>query len=512
MLRFWFSRLGSIALVVLSLTNIVVAQSPTEPPARTTYTDNGAVKERWFTDASGAKNGKYIKYSRSGKVIESSTYQHGVMNGTALYIDNSGPFPSKYVGSYVGGKKAGQWLEYRFQDKDVTGKLEYNAQGVMFRRTTYIDYAQNKPKETYTYDEYGAFNGPAKENSNGNVSTYASGNYVNNRRVGIWENSTLDKNNNLVYARGARVGYEAGTAVSVTDNTGKVRSLKDEARANQALLDKYEADRQSEAAAASKHYDRISVRGIYFTPDSYLLTMEGKAVVTSIANAINERAASSQKVSIIYLSAHTVTQRQSSSDTTVMMMFILSLNRAFAVEKLLQEQIADKSCKIVPYGCAGKLSLAEGDQSGFDEDSRVQMSFDDRLPNAEAAYTELTNKYGIQMADNIMPNPLMRQSILSTVDAYFEDDQLRQGMLDRAMGKGKTEAYFYKIPRELWLQTPYSERYGESNPSIFRTEVERRFEKWSKKYDLMSENEGKGVNPKVLFHKELEQYLAQAAN
>jgi outer membrane protein OmpA-like peptidoglycan-associated protein len=411
---------------------------------------------------------------------------------------------------YIGGKKAGQWLEYKFQDKVVTGKLEYNAQGVMFRRTTYIDYAQNKLKDTYTYDEYGALNGPAKEYSNGNVSTYASGSYANSRRIGVCENSMLDKNDNLVYARGAKVEYEAGIAVSFTDSAGKVRLLKEEARANQALLAKYEADKQAAVASTPKHYDRISVRGIDFTPDSYLLTENGKEVVASIAHAINERAASPQKVSTIYLSGHTERPYRTPSDTIEKMMYILSLNRAFAVKKMLQEQITDKTCRIVAYGCAGTLPTQNGDQSGFSGDARVQMLFDDPLPNAAAAYTKLVNKYGIQMADNILPNGVMRRSILRFIDAYFQDDQLRQGMLDRAMAKGEIKEYFYKIPLELWLQTPYSERYGEANPSIFRTEVERRFAKWSKEYDLMSENQGKGISPKVLFHKDLEQHVAKS--
>jgi antitoxin component YwqK of YwqJK toxin-antitoxin module len=503
-------RVGTIFVFGVTLTSGACAQSSPEPPVRTTYPENGMVKERWFADAGGAKNGKYVKYSKTGKEIESDTYVHGILNGPAFYIDSSGPFPSKYVGTYTNGKKSGTWLEYGFQEVNVTARLEYNTAGVLFRKTSFTN---NKLKYTYTLNEAGYRNGPAKIYEQGNENIFYSGNYVDNKLDGVWSNAALDKFGELTYAKGYKVTFENGVAVLVTDNAGNATSLKDKARRDEALVAKSEADRIAASAAVPKRFERITgIHDIAFTTDSYLLTEEGQTAVTRIANQINERAGSDQKVRTIYLSAHCAQSRIAKNDSTDKMLFILSLNRAFAVGKQLQEKLNDKTTQVVWYGCGGALANWQGDQGGFDDDTRVQMVFDDQLPKAQRAYSALADKYAIKTADRIVPNDIMRRSILRLIPAYFEDEQLRQGMVDCAIGKVKKKDVFYKIPRELWVTTPYSEKYGERNPEIFKREVETLFSQLNKKYDLMSVNQGKGITPAVLFEKELEQYIARTTN
>lgn len=139
-----------------------------EPPARTYFTDgNGneskAVKERYFEDSNGERNGKYIEYNRKGYVLQSVTYLHGKKHGPAVeyLIDRFSSFTVrdhvadrnayKSVGNYADGRKTGVWSEYLDGTK-LSSKRYYNAAGEQVKYESY-DTASGKlvpPRTTST--------------------------------------------------------------------------------------------------------------------------------------------------------------------------------------------------------------------------------------------------------------------------------------------------------------------------------------------------------------------------
>ncbi|WP_139921423.1 hypothetical protein [Hymenobacter sp. DG01] len=388
-------------------------------------------------------------------------------------------------------------------------KEEFDITGTLIRRASF---ESGRPTTIYSYNAKEQRTGAARLYAKDGVS-YASGNYREDKPVGVWQNASLENDRYLTYKKGYKVEFEGGQAITIIDSNGSVRSLKAEARQREMEAANEQAAREAAAAAAPKVYARIAgVKSIRFTPDSYMLTPEGNAAIASIAKQINERASSAQKVSTVYISSHADGYSYTTTDTTKKMMYILTLNRSLAVKLALQEQLEDKSTSFVLYGCAGSLPTQNGDLSGFDDDVRVQMGFDEELPNAERVYSELKEKFGLGSGNVIVPNTIMRRSILKLVPSYFENEQLRQLMVDCAQGKVSKEECFYKIPQELWVPTVYTEKYGEAATEDFRKEVETMFYKLSKKYSLLSLNQGKGLLPSVLFHKELEQYMSKATN
>jgi outer membrane protein OmpA-like peptidoglycan-associated protein len=487
------------------------AQSQSEPPARTYYVGNRVVKERWFADANGEKHCRYIKYSEGGRVLANYTFTHGIENGPAYFIAEYGGAswhsPHKYVGSFSQGKRVGTWALYadygnKFAEFPSLKEIHDNEGNLIGE----IHYINGKLDYAISFDKRGLRDGLMKV-YDGAGASYGGGNYSHGVAVGTWRDVELkDKDGQPKYAKGGSITFENGAAISTTDDHGNTRNFKEEARLREAALAKEKADQLAAAAAAPKVYPRIKIKGIGFTPDSYLLTVEGEQKLAEIAKSINERASSTQKVETIYLSTHTAGFAYNASDTTKKMMYILSLNRAAMVKRRLQEMLDNKSAALVMYACAGALSSADGDQDGFDDDVRVQMRFNEDLPRAKTAYVKLQNAYGLSAGDKIISNNIMRRSILKAVDAYFEDDQLRNMMLDCATGKIKKQEYFYKIPRELWVVDSYAERFGEESPSDFRAKVEAAFRKYNKQYGLLSENNGKGIPPSVLFQRDLESY------
>ena len=123
------------------------------PPARTYFVDDNGnetrvVKERYFEDSNGERNGKYIEYNRKGYVLQSVTYVHGKKHGPAVeyLIDRMSSInvtdyiadrsAVKAVGSYANDKKTGIWSDYLDGNK-LWFKRYYNAAGMQIKFESY---------------------------------------------------------------------------------------------------------------------------------------------------------------------------------------------------------------------------------------------------------------------------------------------------------------------------------------------------------------------------------------
>lgn len=243
-----------------------------------------------------------------------------------------------------------------------------------------------------------------------------------------------------------------------------------------------------------ERFDKIDVTGVEFMDDSYVLTEKATAVLDNIAAQIDKRSVSTQKIQVVYLSAHTDKARKQ-SDTNEKMMYILSLNRGLIVEKYLIKKMKSK-VKFVRYACAGIIGVTDGDINGFDNEKRVQIAFDEDLPKAKKGYTQLLDKYKISVGGQIIPNETMKESILQDISAYFEDEIVRQEMVNAAVKKDEEKEYFKKIPREFWLPVPEFQALGEEKPDEFVSKVISLFRKMNNKYDT-------DIPPTVLFHDDL---------
>jgi antitoxin component YwqK of YwqJK toxin-antitoxin module len=207
------------------------------PPAHTYYADaNGGdsqrVKERWSEDANGQKNGAYIKYDRDGKVIAKYTYLHGVKEGPASYIDEYGTamwhMPSRFAGVYKQGKKVGFWAIYPALGGVVVEQPgtveEYSSAGVLLRSASMKN---GNPVEIVSFNKLGERSGPVEIHTNGSEKDFASGSYLAGKPVGVWQNAALSAGGSIEYRKGYKVTFSNGTAVSVTDDHGKVTPVQE---------------------------------------------------------------------------------------------------------------------------------------------------------------------------------------------------------------------------------------------------------------------------------------------
>lgn len=235
------------------------------PPAHTYYADaNGGdsqrVKERWSEDANGQKNGAYTKYDRAGKVIASYNYAHGVKNGSAIYVDEYGAFnwhtPCKYVGVYKQGNKVGMWSLYfsiaGYPFSTTPNVMEqFDAAGNLLRSMSFKD---GKPVAAYTYDKQKLRTGQAEVYANGDENTSASGNYAADKPVGVWQNAALSKDGSIEYRKGYKVTFSNATAVSVTDDHGKVTPVLELKRQQAASVASAATAKVSSQHAAEAFY------------------------------------------------------------------------------------------------------------------------------------------------------------------------------------------------------------------------------------------------------------------
>lgn len=253
---------------------------------------------------------------------------------------------------------------------------------------------------------------------------------------------------------------------------------------------------------------KLDTSDITFNPDSYFLTERGKSILDKVVEHVVSRAAGAYRVKDIYVSAHT--EIMSGGDKRESMMYILSLNRAYSVKFYLEKKLKEKNNKeplnYIMYGCGSKLPLNKGDVSGFDDEKRVQLTFDTDLPNAKEVYNQMQEKFNLKAQNSIIANKKMEETIIEDVNVYFADDSLRQDMITKAK-RGEGESYLNKIPRELWISATDNPYTATANTEDDPTRIDGFVGQIKAIFKKMKDRHNVSITPSVLFHKDLVNWL-----
>ncbi|WP_147320743.1 hypothetical protein [Hymenobacter lapidiphilus] len=474
------------ASLAVSVSTSHAQKTTAPPPARTYFKDEygketKVVKERWGEDENGEKHGKYIRYfegdmySTAGQVMESSTYVHGAKTGPAYYIGDLSSAvrynANKFVGNYINGNPSGVWTVYRRLDGNkVAEKHLYGADGKLLKRS---EYKEGKISGTFSYQN-NRLSGPARIYGSSEAE-YASGSYENDMYAGTWQNAVLledGKKQSIKYSKGSKIVFENGVAVTSINSAGAIRSLKAEA-GQRAIKKQIVADSIANDERLSLP---IQTEGISFYSNSYRLTDNAMYSLDAIANAVNEKLGSRYEVKEIVLSTHTsgINDRDASdiaiaNDDTAK--FILSLNRAYSIRYYLRSKLK-QPVKMYSYPCGSKLSISESDQVRgrnvtYNTEDRVQMVFDESLPNARKLYTTLSNSYNLNVKNEIISNQKLKKKIIKDVAELFQNDAVRAQMVDRQVKRLRGETLSYNspfnssisldmIPPEFWVENTTS--------------------------------------------------------
>ena len=116
----------------------------------------------------GLKNGTEIEYDKEGKVKKVCNYENGIFNGIYQNYDYKGNLLSK--GSYIRGKKAGNWEE-KYPDKKVLISLNYE-NDILIDYIWTSFYPNGNVFYEGTFDKSGKLNGISTTyDENGNVKS-----------------------------------------------------------------------------------------------------------------------------------------------------------------------------------------------------------------------------------------------------------------------------------------------------------------------------------------------------
>ena len=174
------------------------------------YYPNGKVKrEASFRD--GKREGVWREFDEQGHVINSQTYQKGVLTGEGI-VDTDGKrrggykefYPDNSIrteGVFVDGKRSGEWTFYYQNGKvqEVGNYVEGEPDGLW---VWYYDNGQKQIEEQFVK---GQANGPYKEyDTKGNL--IVSGTYFDDMKAGKWTEQIGDMRTEGEYRNDKQVG------------------------------------------------------------------------------------------------------------------------------------------------------------------------------------------------------------------------------------------------------------------------------------------------------------------
>jgi len=112
----------------------------------TTFDDGTTPKERFQSDATGAKNGSYLSYYRSGKTHERGTYRKGKQDGSWTTLDEQGKtlLSERFSNGLLSGPflknhpNGRPWLKATYAKGELTTPIRvFDADGQEVREVTY---------------------------------------------------------------------------------------------------------------------------------------------------------------------------------------------------------------------------------------------------------------------------------------------------------------------------------------------------------------------------------------
>ena len=518
------SSLYLLAFAILTVTLLLPAELNAQgsvPPAHTYHLDQygretRVVKERWGENSSGEKHGVYLRYAPDGTPTAKIIYSNGVKNGPSYEtITNDWQVTEKYVGSYLNGNKDGWWSIYDMEKDGRQGLLNRKVQFVTGDLKVELVYQNGKNTGVYTWAR-NSRNGPAKVFGNTALEV-GTGAFTNDNPSGTWLNAAFDDNpifKQIIYRKGAKLVFENGELVGITDANGTVRSLTAE-KAQAAAAAAKEGAAQ-EARNEDARLENINLpKGISFYSDSYVLTKAAMQLLDEFAKEINlRRDLSKYKVKQFYISIHTDTPKGEISEGSEKQNYVLTLNRAVAIRTYLLNQLVDRSIAIITYPCGLNMPkhVYNYDDPSYSTDGlRVEFARSRDMYPAQAVYDQLSKKYNLKSGDALVPSTALQENILNTIRAYYENEGVLSTITAAVADDVSLPVYAEKIPSELWLSDLDVDKslpkgYAEvENVMRFRNQVETLVVEMNKKYIKF----GTPLSPSAFFNQDLRRRTKQ---
>ncbi|HWZ21032.1 MAG TPA: hypothetical protein VNW06_00175, partial [Cytophagaceae bacterium] len=384
------------ALLVLSILffTIVNFSYSQDLPCKEQYY-NKRCKERYVEDANGRVHGKRISYLEDGQVEKIAYYNHGTLNGTVTEFYNWGKIITTYLnrvenglyqklenngkilekGNYTNGVQTGYWITNQGNNKG-----------------NYVNGVQTGYWIENQYDKGNFVNGEKQgawelymegwEGDGGIIK----GNYNNGKFNGTWSNVVVIRINNpyrrgdqIYYMQGYKAVFENGVYIQGFDEKG-VDLITVEKR-KQADADSIKRDDEEKAIIANP--------SLLFYSDSYypIDSDNLRQFLSAFSNNINSHSGNdSVKIGIV----GNTKNLSDISEQAAKGFYILSLNRAIAIQKILSPMITNKK---VSYKYLG-LGIQD---SGYDEaKGNVKIFINQDIPDQYSTiYYELKSRFGV---------------------------------------------------------------------------------------------------------------------